>query len=268
MNLLFWRIFTVKYSYKFFRGKHVFITGASSGIGKALAIHLATKKGARVSLAARSVDKLEKLQQEIQRLGGQAQVIPLDICDPSSFLKKIQQSVDSFQEIDILIANAAVNNQGLSFLQLNEELIRQVLETNFGGNILFIRQVLLRMQKNRKGQLVGISSLAGYRGLPMGSIYGATKAALTNFLESLQIELYGCGIDVTVVHPGFIDTPAIEGMKHPKPFLLSSETAARKIANAIILKKYHYGFPWIMENIIIRVAQILPDVFYVPLLYF
>ncbi|GJD11831.1 Uncharacterized oxidoreductase [Galdieria sulphuraria] len=107
----------------YFRNKHVFITGASSGIGKSLAIHLATTKGARVSLAARSLNKLEDICKSIQKKGGSAQVIHLDLCDSSSFTKALEKSFQGFGNIDILIANAAVNNDGKCFASLSLEQI-------------------------------------------------------------------------------------------------------------------------------------------------
>lgn len=252
----------------YFRRKHVFITGASSGIGKALAIYLATKKGARVSLAARSVDKLEHICRNIKDQGGSAQVIQLDLCDSSSFPKALAESMKSFGSIDILIANAAVNNEGLCFSRLSLEQIDKAIETNLKGTLYFLHLVLTEMLKENSGHIVGISSLAGYRGLPMGSVYGATKAALSNLLESLRIELYDTNIHITTIHPGFVDTPAIQGMKHPKLFLCSAETAAKKIANAVSQKKYSYGFPWIMEHIVMRVVLCIPQTIFVPLLYF
>ncbi|GJQ10429.1 hypothetical protein GpartN1_g2220.t1 [Galdieria partita] len=266
LSLYIW--FNKTRSFDYFRNKHVFITGASSGIGKSLAIYLATAKSARVSLAARSLNKLEDICKSIQEKGGSAQVIYLDLCDSSSFTKALEQSTKGFGNIDILIANAAVNNDGLCFTSLSLEQIDKVMQTNLRGTILFIHLVLMNMMKDNGGHIVGISSLAGYRGLPMGSIYGATKAALSNLLESLRIELYHTNVHITTIHPGFIDTPAIQGMKHPKLFLLSAETAAKKITNAVASRKYTYGFPWVMEHIVMRFIRYLPETVFVPLLYF
>lgn len=194
-------------------------------------------------------------------------MIPLDLCDSSSFTKALEKSVNNFGKIDILIANAAINNNGQYFAKLSLEQIDKVIETNLRGTILLIHSVLMNMLRQNSGHIVGISSLAGYRGLPMGSVYGATKAALSNMLESLRIELYCTNIHITTIHPGFIDTPAIQGMKHPKLFLLDAETAAKMISDAIAQKRYTYGFPWVMEHIVMRFVQYLPETVFVPLLY-
>lgn len=121
-----------------------------------------------------------------------------------------------------------------------------------------------------RGSVCVVSSLAAYRGVPGASVYGASKAAVSALAESVNIELLAAKRDLRVVavHPGFISTPAIANLTHPKPLLLSSPQAAELILDAIACNQRHYGFPWLMEHIVARFQQVLPSPLYEYLMQF
>jgi dehydrogenase/reductase SDR family protein 7B len=193
------------------RDKVVWITGASSGIGEALALALA-ERGARLVLSARRADRLEDVR---RRCGaGRARVLPLDIADASSFPEAVSRAQALFGRIDVLVNNAGVSQRSL-FLETSPETIRRLAETDFLGPVLLTRAVLPAMATQGAGHVVLVSSLTGKVGVPLRTIYSAAKHALHGFAEALRAEVWRHGIGVTVVAPGFVRTDisasALEG---------------------------------------------------------
>jgi short-subunit dehydrogenase len=194
---------------------HVLVTGGSRGIGAALAREFA-KAGARVSLTARSTDAIETLALE---LGGHA--FTADLLDPASVDSQIDRVESEAGPIDVLVNNAGLENHGW-FHEADVTESRRVLHLNLEAPIVLTRNVLPGMIERGRGHLVFTSSLAGTGGFPGMSVYGATKAGLTNFVAALRMELAGTGVNSTVVAPGPVDTDmwdALEEDKEMEPML-------------------------------------------------
>jgi short-subunit dehydrogenase len=139
---------------------------------------------------------------------------------------------------------------------LCEKEVAELINVNVIGVVNAVTAVLPTMIERHSGQLVGISSLAGYRGLPKSAAYCASKAAVSALFESLRIDLMSAGVDVTIIHPGFIKTPLTAGRKR-MPFLMELDDAVRKIMRAIEKRKKSYAFPWQLANIV-RACMVLP----------
>jgi short-subunit dehydrogenase len=218
------------------------ITGASSGIGAELARRLADR-GVRLGLTARRADRLEQLAAEIQARGGTAAVAPADAADPASTRAAIVHLARQLGPVELLIANAGV---GLSApaSQFSAEAFEQMVRVNLLGAAVAIEVVLPGMLERRRGHIVGVSSLAGWRGLPQTAGYSATKAGLSTLLEGLRVELRLKGVDVTVVHPGYVRTPMTEGSGNWQPFLLEVGPAAERILRGIAARRREINFPW------------------------
>lgn len=217
------------------------ITGASSGIGAALARKLGLA-GVRVGLTARRLGLLDELAVEVRAAGGAAEAIAADAEDIPATIRAIHALADRLGPVDLLIANAGIGrkNPASAFDAAD---VATTLRVNVVGAAAAIEAVLPSMIARRSGQIVGISSLAAYRGLPGSSAYGASKAALTVMLESLRVELRPHGIAVTAVHPGFVRTAMIDGPgRHP--FAMDADRAAALIVRAIAARRRHVAFPW------------------------
>jgi short-subunit dehydrogenase len=195
-------------SYKYFERKHVWITGASSGIGAGLAKEL-TKAGAIVSLSARREKEILDLIATIEKSGGKAHCFPLDITDSKAIVETHKKIISEVGPIDIVIANAGVGQSGVKAVDLTIEKVERMVDTNLTGAIMTIVACLPDMVARKSGHVVGISSLASYRGMPGSSVYSAVKAGLNIFLESVRIENIHNGISVTEICPGFVDTPIL-----------------------------------------------------------
>lgn len=175
-------------------------------------------------------------------------------------------TVESVAPVDVLILNAGINHAGKPFLALERADVDAVLATNLQGVVRLLRLALPSMLASRKGRgsatVCVVSSLAAYRGVPGGTVYGASKAAVTALVEALRVEMYDKDVDVVAVHPGFVDTDAIRALHHPKPFMMGEERAARETLGAVVRGEGHYGFPWVMEHAVMRVARWLPESVY------
>lgn len=181
-------------------GKRVVITGASSGIGAAMAREYAAM-GAKVVLGARQEEKLKELCQEIQAKGGQAAYCVTDVTKAEDCQQLIEKAVDSFGGIDVLICNAGISMRAL-FDELDLSILHRLMDVNFWGTVYCTKYALPYLQAS-KGSLVGISSVAGIHGLPGRTGYSASKFAMTGFLETIRIENLKKGLHVMVACPGF-----------------------------------------------------------------
>ena len=231
------------------------ITGASSGIGRGLAKELARRRAA-VGLVARRADTLKELQTEIETAGGRALAVAGDVRDASSMKAATESITAGLGPIDVLVANAGIGTS-TDGSQVSGEEVANVISVNVIGAANSVSAVLPQMVERRKGQLVVISSLAAYRGLPKSAAYCASKAAVSAFFESLRLDLAPKGIDVTIIHPGFIKTPLTAGRDAQMPFLMELDDAVKKIANAIERRKKSYAFPWQLATIV-RAGMIMP----------
>ena len=220
-----------------FSSPKVFITGASSGIGSALASHYANR-GAILGLAARRREQLEALADELRAQGAQQVVCyPLDVTEASALQAAAENFINEQGAPDIVIANAGVSAGTLTEHAEDLEVIRRIFAINVYGMAAtfspFIAAMRAAAGTGRSPRLVGIASVAGIRGLPGAEAYSASKAAVITYLESLRLELRASGIKVVTIAPGYIATPMTAINPYRMPFLLPAEEAARRFARAI-----------------------------------
>lgn len=251
-------IFRVREQHKRLRGKHVWVVGASRGIGRATAIQLA-RHGAIVSISARDTDRLNQVHDALGANGGA--VVRLDVTSDMETLTQGVRQVEAEKALDVVILNAGINQQNRAFLALDAHTIDMLLDTNLRG-VLRLAMLTVPRVRQTGGVLCVISSLAAYRGVPGASVYGATKAAVSTFCQSLAVELYDDDADVVCVHPGFVDTTAIRSLPHAKPLQMSEEGAAHCVVDAVARRKSQYGFPWLMQHVVMTVSVLMPICFY------
>jgi NAD(P)-dependent dehydrogenase (short-subunit alcohol dehydrogenase family) len=222
----------------------VFLTGASSGLGSALARRYAAEGASVLGLHARRVDRLH----ELARTLGPAScpVYAGDVRDASSLRAAAQDFMTRFGTPDIVVANAGVSIGTSTADPDDNGAFRTVLDTNVLGMVHTFQPFLSAMAAGKRGKLVGVASVAGFRGLPGSGAYSASKAAAISYLESLRVELAGTGVEVLTVCPGFIATPMTEKNPYPMPFLLSADVAAQLVVRAVRRGRRFYVFPWQM----------------------
>ena len=193
------------------------ITGASSGIGRGLALELG-KRGAKLGLVARRSDVLDDVVQEVESLGGQAIALPADVRSAESIRTAADVLREKLGAIDVLIANAGIGPTR-DAARFDPAEVAEVMNINVVGASNSVAAVLPEMLARGRGHLVVMSSLAAYRGLPKSAAYCASKAAVSSFFESLRLDLEPKGIDVSIIHPGFIKTPLTAGRHAQLPYL-------------------------------------------------
>ena len=234
----------------------VLITGASSGIGRALALRLA-ECGAKVGLVARREELLMELAGQLQGLGAMAAVAVADVSKRGEMQRATQHIRERLGPIDVLIANAGVGMPTL-LDPLNVGDVERMFQVNVFGVIYAIEAVLPEMVRRRSGRIAAVSSMAAFKGLPGESAYCATKAAVNVYLEGLRIQLRSHGVAVTIACPGFVATPMTEANDFAMPFLIGADRAAASILHAIHRRKKLHRFPrrmsWLMH-----LARWLPD---------
>ena len=235
------------------------ITGASSGIGRGLALELA-KRGAKVGLLARRADLLDEIVRDIESQGAKALALPASVQDADEVRNAAMRLRAELGPVDVMIANAGVGTTA-DAAELSADDVARVFSVNVIGAAASVAAVVPEMVKRGQGQIVAISSLAAYRGLPKSASYGASKAALSAFFESLRLDLQPKGIDVTIIHPGFIKTALTAGRHAQMPFLMELDDAVNKIIWAIEKRKKSYAFPWQLATIV-RVGMIMPNSMY------
>jgi hypothetical protein len=235
----------------------VFLTGASSGIGEALARHYAGR-GATLGLVARRGDLLRTLQAS---LSAPAEIYPCDVRD----IAALKAAAGDFQTKhgvpDVVIANAGVSHGTLTEYEEDAATFREILDINVVGLVNTFHPFIEPLRARGHGTLAGIASVAGIRGLPGASAYSASKAAAINYLEALRLETRSSGVKVATICPGFIATPMTAKNPYPMPFIIGAEEAARRIARAIDAGKSLAIVPWQMA-IVGRLLKILPNAVY------
>lgn len=249
----------------FWSDKVVLITGASSGIGRGLAVHLAAR-GAKLGLVARREAILDEIVVAIGTgKNGNEQsknvlALPADVQDAESVRAAAARLQSEFGRVDVLIANAGIGASN-DAAELDAAILAKVINVNVLGAANSVAAVIPGMVKRGSGHLVVISSLAAYRGLPKSAAYCASKAAVSSMFESLRLDLKPHGIDVTIIHPGFIKTPLTAGRKAKLPWLQELDPAVKKIVTAIEKRKKSYAFPWQLATIV-RAGLIMPNAMY------
>ncbi len=233
----------------------VMITGASSGIGRGMALEIA-RGGAILGLVARRLEVIDEVVREIEAGGGKAKALPADVRKLDSISAAADSLRESFGPIDVLIANAGIGPTR-DAADFSADEVAEVININVIGASNSVAAVVPEMIARGSGQLVAISSLAAYRGLPRSAAYCASKAAVSAFFESLRLDLEPRGIDVTIIHPGFIKTPLTHGRNVQMPYLMELDDAVEKMVRAIEKRRKRYSFPWQLATIV-RAGMIMP----------
>jgi short-subunit dehydrogenase len=243
----------------FMRPRSLLITGASSGIGRALALEYA-RGGAKLALAARRAPELETLATEVRSLGGDAICIPLDVRDADAVNDAVRRADSELGGLEMVIANA-----GQGSLQHSSRLtwpqVAAILDVNVMGAMATLVAAIPIFLAHQRGHLVGVSSLAGRRALPRAAAYSSSKAALSTFLESLRLDLAPAGLRVTDVRPGYVATPMTAEPTHSRPFCWPVDKAARHIVRSLERAPAVVAFPWPLV-IATGIARLLPTSIY------
>lgn len=249
------------------KDKIVVITGASSGIGKALAYEFG-RKGAKVVLAARNLIKLEEIVIDLQNIGVQALAVQTDVTIEADCKALVEKTLDYFGAIDVLICNAGISMRA-TFVDLQLDVMRRLMDTNYWGTVYCSKFALPHLLKTG-GSLVGIISFGGYVGMPGRSAYAASKFAVRGFLDSVRVENRKTGLHVLVVAPGFTtsnirkaalmadgseqgETPRDENKMMP------AEVVASHIYTAVVKKKRHIILTFYQGKLAILVGKFFPD---------
>tara|TARA_Y100000590_G_scaffold352589_1_gene405203 strand:- start:12 stop:767 length:756 start_codon:yes stop_codon:yes gene_type:complete len=236
--------------------KNIWITGASSGIGKELAIKFANE-GWQVAASARRENLLTNLSNQNPNI----QSFPLDVKNEIEAKNIFQKILEKFDTIDVVVFCTGIHDPD-SEKKLSSEKIREIMETNFFGTLNCIMAVNNYFRENKKGHISIVSSVAGYRGLPAASGYCASKSALTSLAESLYFDFKRHNVRVSLVSPGFIKTPMTDKNKFPMPLIKSAEFAAEKMFIGLTKKnafEIHFPFAFTM---MMKLLKIMPNWLY------
>lgn len=237
--------------------KSAWITGASSGIGRELALQLASQN-VEIYASARRSDELQILS----GINNNIRSINLDVSKIKDVRKKTKFFFENDNFPDLVILNAGVSRLfTLDKIDEKHQDIIDSMDTNYLGVINCLSAILPRMIERQKGHIAIMSSVAGYRGLPNSVAYSPTKAALINLVEIMRSELSPLGINISVINPGFVDTDATKVNKFRMPSMVSVEFAARKIIRDLVKLKYEVAFPF-MFTFFIKFLRILPNTLY------
>lgn len=220
------------------------VTGASSGIGAALAVELGSR-GARVGLIARRVDKLDEVRAQVAATGAEVAVAAADVSVWESTQEAMAALTEALGPIYGVIANAGIGNPTRP-KRIDGVRDAEVFATNVIGVVHTFAAAEPAISSAREGFLCAVSSIGGWRGLPGFASYSASKAAVTTFMESLAIGLKRSPVTVTTVHPGFVRTPLTDSNRFKMPFLVEPERAARVIVDGIARGRREVNFPWPM----------------------
>lgn len=232
------------------------VTGASSGIGRQLALDLA-HDGWTVAVTARSVEALEALKADADALRGEIVVYPGDVADTQMMASHCRAIAGAHYGLALLVANAGIYlpQDGLNG---DPEAYRKSFDVNLMGTVNAVLPAVQAMQEVGRGQIAIVSSVAGYRGLPTSAAYGATKAGLINMAESLKFDLDRAGIRIQIINPGFVDTPATQSNPFPMPFLIQPEEAVAEILKGLRdPERFEIAFPKPFVRRL-KIGQLLP----------
>lgn len=222
----------------------ILITGATSGLGREMAVQLARKKGARLALTGRRRDKLDETAQAVTAAGGEALCLTGSVTDLAEVKTQYAAVKARWGGLDWAILNAGVGDS-MNAKEFEAEAYHWVFATNIGGVVNWLEAVLPDMLAQKSGVVAGISSLAAFRGMPNSGPYSASKAALISLLESTRVDLRGTGVDVVTVCPGFVKSELTD-RNDPKdmPFLMTVEDGVGCILRGIEARRRIVHFPW------------------------
>ncbi len=235
------------------RWKTVWITGASSGVGRELAC-LLNGRVEHIAASARSADKLATLEGECPTV----RALPLDVTDADAVTVTVAKIEAELGPIDLAVLSAGVWTM-MSAEDMDLEALRAGVEVNYLGVVNAVHALLPSMLERGRGHIAIVASVAGYRGLPKSIAYGPTKAALINLAETLREELEPSGITISLVNPGFVDTPMTQENPFPMPAIISVSEAARSLLAGLEKGKYEIVFP-LGFGLAMKVLRLLPNV--------
>ncbi len=235
----------------------VFITGASSGLGHAIAMRYA-QDNAILGLVARNPVKLQSVASELQT---ETACYALDVRDAIAMQYAAQDFIQRYGVPDIVIANAGASCGNLTEFAEDISIFQNLMDINVVGMVKTFQPFIEGMRQAKQGALVGIASVAGFRGLPGAGAYSASKAAVIAYMEALRVELHNSGICVTTVCPGYIKTPMTAINPYPMPFILKAAQAAKIITRAIQNKRQFITIPWQMA-LVGLVLKYMPNIIY------
>jgi short-subunit dehydrogenase len=238
-------------------GPRVFITGASSGIGAALAARYASA-GATLGLFARRAEALRELA---ATLPCPTHIYPGDVCDHAALADAARDFIARAGGIDIVIASAGISHGTLTERPEDLPVFESIIATNVTATVATFAPFIDAMREQGRGTLVGIASVAGVRGLPGGGGYSASKAAVVTYCESLRLEMRRHGIRVVTIAPGYIDTPMTRHNKYRMPFLMAPEAFAERAVRTIARGARYRVIPWQM-GVVAKLLRMLPDALY------
>jgi short-subunit dehydrogenase len=231
--------------------KNILITGASSGIGRGLAL-LYAGQGIRLLLTGRDIARLNAVAELCRAKGATVDICPVCVTERAAFEKEIL-SWDDKHPIDLVIANAGISGGAGT----NEQAFRDIMEINLTGTFNTVNPLIPRMIERQAGHIVLMSSIAGFRGMPNAPAYSVSKVAVRAYGEALRPLLKAKGVRLSVICPGFIKTPLTDTNPFPMPFLMTVEEAALRIKKGIDANKARIAFPWPMY-LIARSIALLP----------
>ena len=240
--------------------KVIWITGASSGIGRSLAMKFANE-GWQVAASARR----ENLLNELNDADSKIHSFPLDVTDNEKCINVFNEIIQKLNNIEICVFCTGIHDPK-SETSLNIEKIKKIMEVNYFGTINSINAVYNYFKKKKSGHISMVSSVAGYRGLPAGGAYCASKSALTTYAESLYFDMKRYNVRVSVIHPGFIKTPMTDQNNFPMPMIKSPEFAANEIFKGLTKSNaFEIHFP---KNFtfIMKILKVMPNWLYFKIL--
>ncbi len=232
------------------------VTGASSGIGAALARRLAGR-GIEVWLAARRRERLDEQVQAIRAAGGAAHALPLDVCDGAACAEQIARLDEQNGGFDLVVANAGMGVPDQGPASLTFAGVKTVFDTNLTGALAVLVPLTSRMMERGRGHVVAVSSLNAKIQLTTAAPYAASKAALSFYIEAIRPAVEARGVAVTLVHPGFVRTPMTEAAPFPMPFLMDLDDAVARIDRAILRRRRRVDFPLALR-LLIAIGALAP----------
>ncbi|OLP50741.1 oxidoreductase [Allorhizobium taibaishanense] len=241
------------------RGRVAWITGASSGIGRALALKFA-REGYQVGVSARRAEDLDVLAKESM---GSIHAFPLDITDGAAVGRVVAEIEDKLGPIDMAVFSAGSYIRETPH-RFQAEQFRQMVDLNLVGTGHCLEAVIAPMVARGRGGIGLVASVSGYTGLPGGGIYGATKSALITLAEAMRPGLQSKGVSISIINPGFVKTPLTDKNDFPMPFIVTAEDAADKIFNGMKIGKFEIAFPWQMV-LLLKALRLLPYPLYFAL---
>lgn len=240
----------------------IWITGASSGLGREVARQYAVS-GHTVCVSARGRESLEQLAEECSAAQGSMAVFPLDVTATEGAKNCLATITAEVGLPDLCIFNAGTHTPN-PVKKFDASVFRTLMDVNFMGTVSCLEAIIPVYLEARRGKIAVVSSVAGYRGLPNASAYGASKAALINMCEALQPDLKSRGVDLALINPGFVRTPLTDKNEFPMPFLMDVDKAAERVVRGLAGNRFEITFPrrftWM-----VKLLRILPNALYLRL---